>query len=81
MPLSASVMDRLHVLPAAACDNITDALANVSLAFRAAKGFEEPRGSIDDALYMVIIEKHCQSALDALATALAELNSILGIGQ
>ncbi|MDR6094941.1 hypothetical protein [Stenotrophomonas sp. SORGH_AS_0321] len=78
MPLSASVMSRLHVLPTSACDSITGAISNMSLALKAAHGFEEPNGEIGDDLYRQIIELRVQSAADALTVALTELSSILG---
>ncbi|NMT33377.1 hypothetical protein HGQ62_01780 [Stenotrophomonas maltophilia] len=77
MPLSASVMSRLHVLPAPACDSITGALSNMSLALKAARGFEEPKGEVEDGLYRQIIELRVQSAADALTVAIIELSSIL----
>ncbi len=77
MPLSVSVLGRLHVLPALACDSITAALSNMSIALKMAKVFEEPTVDVEDDLYIQIIELRVQIASSALKAALDELNSIL----
>ncbi|WP_329755246.1 hypothetical protein [Stenotrophomonas maltophilia] len=80
MPLTASVIDRLHVLPSQASDNITDALGNLALALKTAKGFEVHRGTVEDDLRLAVLAEHLRHAHAVLTIAVAELNSMLEKG-